>query len=208
MKKQIAQRLKKARISAGYKRAKDFCDAHNITYPTYIHHEGGDQGIKHEALEKYARLLGVSVAWLMTGEEAGIKDAIPLTNRVPLISWVQAGAFTYTGDPKTLQDAEEWLNLPASKGASFALRVKGDSMDNIAPEGTIILVDYEDTALIDRKLYIFECNDELTFKRYRKVNGKRWLEPDSSNKKHKPLTCDEKPMRVIGRVYMVLKSLD
>ncbi|TNF66273.1 MAG: XRE family transcriptional regulator [Gammaproteobacteria bacterium] len=60
-------RLRKARIAAGYKTAKAFCQANNIPTSTYSLHETNKRCLKPQLAEKYAKLLGVNVAWLLTG---------------------------------------------------------------------------------------------------------------------------------------------
>ncbi len=64
----ISERLKEAREEAGYKFAADFATKHGIHPNTYRNHENGFRGIKTPQAEKYAKLLKVSVSWLLTGE--------------------------------------------------------------------------------------------------------------------------------------------
>ncbi|MFY9292718.1 MAG: helix-turn-helix transcriptional regulator [Methylorubrum rhodinum] len=63
------QRLKSARIRAGYKTAREAASQLNIPYGTYSGHESGSRGIKDEELLKYAEFFGVSPAWLSYGHE-------------------------------------------------------------------------------------------------------------------------------------------
>lgn len=71
MKKQdIAGRLKASRIKAGYKTASDFCKKNSIAVSSYILHELGSRGIKIPVVEKYAKLLNISPAWLLSGDNA------------------------------------------------------------------------------------------------------------------------------------------
>jgi SOS-response transcriptional repressor LexA len=62
------QRLRFAREQAGYRSAADFSRANGITEVTYRAHENGQNGLKVDVAERYARLLGnCTAAWLLTG---------------------------------------------------------------------------------------------------------------------------------------------
>ncbi|MCG5241893.1 XRE family transcriptional regulator [Azospirillum doebereinerae] len=71
MKRDIAQRLRLARTAAGYRTAKEFASSHGVPQPTYALHESGERGLRPDVAERYATLLGVSPAWLLTGEGQG-----------------------------------------------------------------------------------------------------------------------------------------
>jgi hypothetical protein len=63
------QRLRNARIGAGYKTATAAAAALRIPYATYAGHENGSRGIKQRDFEFYARMFGVSAAWLAFGTQ-------------------------------------------------------------------------------------------------------------------------------------------
>lgn len=60
-------RLKTARMAAGFKSAKKFCEMHDIPVSTYSLHESGGRNIQPKVAKKYADLLGVDATWLLTG---------------------------------------------------------------------------------------------------------------------------------------------
>lgn len=68
MSEDIHSRLKYARMSAGYTSAVGFASANGITESTYASHENGTRGITLFSARKYARILEVNEAWLLTGE--------------------------------------------------------------------------------------------------------------------------------------------
>ena len=49
--------------------AKAFADKNGIPQPTYAMHETAKRGLRARTARRYAKLLGVRVAWLLTGEE-------------------------------------------------------------------------------------------------------------------------------------------
>lgn len=71
MKRDIAQRLRLARTAAGYRTAKEFAASHGVPQPTYALHESGERGLRADVADRYASLLGVSTAWLLTGDGQG-----------------------------------------------------------------------------------------------------------------------------------------
>lgn len=64
----VAERLKKARLDAGFQTATEFAAKHGIPQPTYALHESGRRGLKDPILKDYAEKLGVREAWLRYGE--------------------------------------------------------------------------------------------------------------------------------------------
>jgi SOS-response transcriptional repressor LexA len=101
-------------------------------------------------LSRLAKALGMpldELARMAQGDEVGSllterADSVGQPRRVPLISWVQAGAFTESVDNYQPGDAEDWLNCPRPCGpGTFALRVIGPSMAPLYQDGEIIFVD-------------------------------------------------------------------
>ncbi len=64
---ELGDRLRKARIDAGFKTAKSAADYIRVPYPTYAGHENGSRGIKTSELELYSEVFGVSQSWLLFG---------------------------------------------------------------------------------------------------------------------------------------------
>jgi len=63
----IHERLKTARIAAGFKTAAEFCNKFGIPLSTYNMHETGRRKLMPAIAEKYSRLLEINPAWLITG---------------------------------------------------------------------------------------------------------------------------------------------
>ena len=62
--------------------------------------------------------------------------------------------------------------------ASYAVRIVGDSMEPTISNGSIVFVQKVDT-LDDKDIGIFVVDGTVMCKRYREVNGKKWLQPDN-----------------------------
>lgn len=127
--------------------------------------------------------------------EVSIQNTEPgpdIQGRVPLISWVQAGAWSEIIDNLAPGDAEEWISCPVSHSpATFVLRVRGESMLNpygrpSFHDGDLIFVDPERPA-VHGSLVVVRLDDdkEATFKRlvvegdrrYLKALNPAWPEP-------------------------------
>jgi SOS-response transcriptional repressor LexA len=158
-----------------------------------------------------AELLGVTEHWLVTGKPPKYRkfgknleliDAQILS--VPLVSWVQAGLVGEAFDPYSSGVGEEYYPVPYHRASLIALRVHGHSMNREAPEGAIIVVDYEDKVLVSGCLYVFKtAAGEVGFKRYR-ANPDRF-EP-SSTEDHETI-FPAPGWTVIGRVIQVIRRV-
>ena len=141
---------------------------------------------------------GFRAEWLMDGSlpqrrsESNVEPGPDIRGGVPLISWVQAGAWSDVVDNFAPGEAEEWLPSPRVLSPSaFALRVRGESMKNphgkpSYDDGDIIYVDPNIQAKHgDRVVVRLEDSKEATFKqliiegerRYLKALNPAWPEP-------------------------------
>jgi SOS-response transcriptional repressor LexA len=97
--------------------------------------------------------------------------------KVPLISWVQAGSWCDSNVSFEPGDAEEWLLCSAPHGKhTFALRVRGDSMDSKDGyrEGEIIFVDPEIETTPNDDIVV-RVGTSHTFKRLRQDENGLYL---------------------------------
>lgn len=63
----VHERLRAARIAAGYETASDVARAFGWGVSTYSGHENGTRGVKKPVAERYASALGVTTQWLLLG---------------------------------------------------------------------------------------------------------------------------------------------
>jgi SOS-response transcriptional repressor LexA len=125
-----------------------------------------------------------------------------IQGRVPLISWVQAGAFCETIDLFEPGDAEDWMPCPVKHSdRTYALRIQGDSMTSpypgqkSYPQGTIIFVD-PDKPLVNGCRVIAKLNGEATFKTYAEDMGHIYLRP--INPTYSPMDVTDKEVTFCG----------
>ena len=77
---EIHDRLKQARIDAGYEHAQDAAEAFGWTAVTYRSHEAGDRGIRKSVAERYARAFRVPFEWLYLGKGTKDTEAAEIVN--------------------------------------------------------------------------------------------------------------------------------
>ncbi|WMN15378.1 S24 family peptidase [Pseudomonas piscis] len=116
------------------------------------------------------------------GYESNIRTIAQGFGKVPLISWVQAGAWCESNFEQ--HDGESWLSCPVPISSSgYALKVLGDSMTNPGPgrsypTGCIIFVDPEvETKTGDRVIARVPRTNEATFKILVEDAGRQFLRP-------------------------------
>lgn len=200
------ERLRSARLNAGYTQAVDAARRFGWSEVTYRAHENGIRGLTTKNVKPYAKAFKVSAGWLLTGEEAGELPENE-TIDVPLLSKISASTFK-AQDGVRAADIERHIKVShLPKGKWFALTVEGTSMDRVAPDGSIIIVNQADDILLDGKAYVFSLDDgAATFKQYR-LTPEPMLTPYSWHPEHYAMPVGDKDLYVFGRVRRVITDL-
>ena len=158
----------------------------------------GEVGLQLSDVQGFAQVLETCAIEILY--RAGLWDTRPELYLAPVINSVEAGSFAetipneppYTANTKVVEHPNRTV---------FALTVTGDSMDRIAPEGSLIVIDYSEKKPSDGELFVFRRHGEATFKRYRKDKSGVRLEPDSTNPRHTSIFPENgEDIEVIGRV--------
>lgn len=119
--------------------------------------------------------------------------------RLPVLGQVRAGA-----PNEAIEDVEDHLLVDSAlaKGADFALRVKGDSMEPEMVEGDLLLVRQAADAL-DGQVVVAHVEGEATVKRLRKSGGQAWLE--AANPRYPDIRSPF--LSIIGRAVGLVREL-
>jgi SOS-response transcriptional repressor LexA len=109
------------------------------------------RGIDEKTVEKLARILKSTPAYLRYGIEDSVQQGPDIKGFVPVISWIAAGQWREMEEHYVTEDTE-FVACPHSHGQrTYALRVVGDSMTaphgRSFPEGYLIFVDPDLEAL-------------------------------------------------------------
>ncbi len=192
LKSQICERLKQARLDAGYRSSKEFALSHALKISTYNLHEAGTRSMGIDVIEHYSALLNLNVSWLITGHGPKHKSQI---RSVPIIQWEEVAHY-----PQQIEFTHKaWTSSDIDLSPfSFGLIVDNDAMEPRYPEGTIIIIDKmqkpksKDYALIQVK----EKKTPL-FKQLVLVDGELYAK--SLNPDYKPLRLG-KGTEILGKI--------
>lgn len=144
MKKSTGDRLKAARIAAGYRTAAEAARALN-EHPQNVRDQEADRrGLSPEKAAVYAKGYGVDAAYLLFGDghasSSGVADNDNV-RMVGIIGEVRAGAFQEIPDEEPAPFEYVPVSLPEYQRAHlYALLVVGRSMDRHYPDGSAVVV--------------------------------------------------------------------
>ena len=180
--------------------------------PSYVNRmlypEGkkGKKRIADDMIEVIEKAFNLPRGWLdgIENDAVNIEPAAGLRGRVPLISWVQAGDFNHANDQFPPGYADEFVETTVNVGRhTFALRVKGDSMEPNFPEGAILIIepdmDFQPGDFVIAK----NGDNEATFKQLVKDGADWYLKPLNPRYPIKPLGASA----IIGVVREAIQKL-
>ena len=144
----------------------------------------GERQVKvHEAAKIYEYLRLIPV------EHSAVRT-------IPLIGFAAAGRWR-----EAIVTPQGRMMIPShiSGARAFAVEVEGDSMNRVIRDGSWIVVDPDDKALVSRCVYLIQNDEyEVTVKRYMSTPAR--FEPDSDNPEHQPFLTGDCDFTVLGRV--------
>jgi len=155
--------------------------------------------------EKLARKIEASlnlpIGWMDRDHtNLPIKDAIPVTYKVPILDYIQAGNFTNI-DYDGIEPVGGWDMVTEDLKDTFALIIRGDSMEPTLKEGMIVYIRPQPTAEIgDIVVAQINGDTEATIKRFKKDAGTIYLVPDNKEYDTIKITPDDnKELKIIGK---------
>lgn len=202
-------RLKQARLDAGFRTATEAARILRVKVPTYLGHENGSRKFDTGYAKLYARHFKVSSGWLLTGEQLaghGENGAVSRTSETGIVNitttpglrvlgevaagvWLEVDPISQYDEPLFEVPVPEDSRFP--KGAVYGLLVRGTSLNKIADDGDILVCLDRASAgfdIADDDLVIVErvrAQDglrEVSAKRARRINGhKLELWPESTD---------------------------
>ncbi len=191
-------------------------DVSGVAAGKWVH---GESQPKAQKLKMIARFLGVSDDWLLTGKEASkldnnvdLSQKISIKGRpVPVISWVQAGAWTGVDSIPVGTQFEEWLPPNPDSGKNgYGLIVVGSSMKpDFKPSDRIYVnPDIQTFDLQTDDLVIVSCSgeSEVTFKKLIVEGDNKYLQPLNPNWPDQIIKLTE-DCRLVGKVVGLYRKI-
>lgn len=183
-KENLNQRIKRLRKLNGYTQ-KELAKYVGVTHGSISQWESEITSPKGAQIQPLAKALKVDVVELLqgTGFSSNVEAGPEITGTVPLVSWVQAGAWKEMEEVDFISESTTRYRTTAKVGPNaFAVRVVGDSMTSNAgrsiPAGAIVVAD-PDIEAVSGKVVIARLDDssEATVKELVIDAGRKYLRP-------------------------------
>lgn len=222
----ISKRIKDRRQELGIS-VEELADRINKNKATIYRYENGYIGkVPYDILEPLSEALGVTIGYLV-----GSEDTIDEPNSNTKIESnfnqykyfpvsISAGALEHI-DGITEFDwialSDELLGKYAGRKSIILLKVNGESMNKIIPDGSYIVVDTTKTSvtdLCDKDIVVFTNNGEgYSVKRYVNdtANQRFIFKPESDDDTFTPIIVnyeDSTDLKVVGKVVKYIVNLD
>ena len=170
-------KIAEARIAKGWSQ-QDLAEKMDTTQQTIQRYESGSRDIKSSVLIKLSAVLGVTISYLLGMENTSIPNNDMV--EVPLYGAIAAGT------PIEMIPVENSQPVPSEVRrrypSAFLLKVEGDSMNRILPNGCYALVDPCEAVEHNGAPYAVCVNGyDATIKRVNKLNNGFELAPDSND---------------------------
>lgn len=163
----------------------------------------GETAPRGKRLSQVAEFLGVAPAELQFGTFGNIEPVPIGGRRIPILSYVQAGAMTEAVAPHSFGDDAEYLltDLDLS-GTAFALRIKGESMAPDFQPGDVVIIDPAISPRPGDFVVAKNGSDEACFKKYRPrgigTGGTEVFELVPLNEDYPSVRSDVTPVMIVG----------
>jgi repressor LexA len=161
----------------------------------------------------YEKLAAVNIAQPVDEErKPSLADLLDAMIRVPVLGHIQAGVPVDAPNARTLETAEEWVQLTAGMFGDpsrlFALRVQGDSMqDALVMDGDIVILRHQETAENGDMVAAWIDGDDETTLKYLRKNGNT-IELIPANEKYDPIVRPANQVRINGKVVSVIRYMN
>lgn len=181
----------------------DIGDAIGVDRGTVSRYEKGEIAPDFDRMPALATVLRTSVSELFTLAETGnVQSGTDAKGTVPLISWIQAGRWQETIENLQPGEGERIATTWRTRKHTYALRVRGDSMEPKFSDECIIIVEPDEEARPGAFVIVRQNGCEATFKQLIQDGGQMYLKPLNPRYPILNLLPDANMCGVVKRVEM------
>lgn len=167
--------------------------------------ELGIADVSSSKVKEFARVLGVSVSYLM-----GWNEQKKSGTKIPVLGSIPAGIPLEAIEE--VLDYEEISEDLSSRGEYFALKVKGDSMSPVINDEDIVIIRKQDDAESGKICVVMINGFDATLKEIKKEPNGLWVLPKNAFSDFKPMfftdeEVEKTPVRIIGVAVEIRRSL-
>ena len=210
--------IKKKRTEKGLT-MKELAEKVGVSEATISRWESGEiSNMKHKGIILLADVLGISPNVIMGWEEQPELEIIGQVERsreYPYIPNPVAAGVPETiegiNNLPTISIPDHFLGRYAGNKDIIIMKVNGESMNNIIPNGSIIGVirNYPISSLNDGDLVVFNCEYEYSVKHFYKTDSKLIFKPNSTEVCFTDLVYNlDDNINIVGKVVMYSVVLD
>lgn len=226
------ERLKKARLNAGYSSAAKAAEALGVRESTYRGHENGQNKFDFSDAERYAKKYKCNAIWLLTGQQSDKKDSSEITDNEPTAAisdydalntsipeydvYVSAGGGAIVEHenvksqwPFNLSYLQNELRVSPKDLA--LVEVRGDSMEPTLSSGDRVMIDTTDRNVSQPGIFVLWDGDGTVIKRLERVydSEENTIALISDNKRHSryEIPAHSDRIKIVGRVIWCAKRL-
>lgn len=217
------ERITQARTAKGIKKV-DLAKELGVSPATITQWESGvTKEIKGANLTNLCRALGVEPEWLLNGDKDGelarallpgakrvvvAEDESSIFYQIPKVKLrLQAGITGFQTEPDhhdggSMAIPRLWADtMEFNPHRLIAVQVKGESMEPTFYAGDTVIVNLDDTKLVDNHVYAVNYEGEAVIKRLVRDVGQWWLQSDNlDQRKYHRKQCRHGECIVIGRI--------
>ena len=205
----VGQRIRQRREMLGWSKAQLARTAG--LHPSQISRfESGERSISEDHLWRISGALGWSPEKFFSSDH-NVVPAGPETRRVPLLDYVQAGQWTAVSEHLPGDDELETVTVSMeTPPSSFAMRVRGNSMEPLFIAGDIIVVAPTIMPRPGDFVVATDENGEATFKKYREIGlnaeGKKVIELVALNPDYPSIRSDRQHVAIVGKMIRQIRD--
>ena len=176
-KKQLGDAIRGLREQAGLSPA-ELAERLHVSRTNVVRYESGEQAPEFKRLSDVAAVFDIGLSDLFRlAEQGGVEPGPDIRGTVPIISWVQAGAWQDAIDNLSPGEGSRVATTYRPRRHTYALRVRGDSMEPKFPDGAILIVEPDANPEPGAYVIVRQNGDEATFKQLMQDGNARYLKP-------------------------------